>query len=150
MSYRSKRIPCRNWHLPGIVFFWLKFSTLNRLGLRLHDVPNPRHLPISDQQCLAKVHFVPALLIQHIPRVKILLRRGSNELLEMYYRTTYSFSWNFPIVELNKNNAFKLAAAYLTKTKRMLKSLKFCKIIFKHRMAHLNDATQRSEVHVLQ
>lgn len=97
-----------------------------------------------------KSSFCTSTLIQHILGVKILLRRGSNELPEMYYRTTYSFSWNFPIVELNKNNAFNLAAIYLTKTKWMLKSITFCKIIFKHRMAHLNDLTQRSEVHVLQ
>ena len=144
MSYRSKRIPCRNWNLPGIVFSWLKFSTLNRLDLWLHDIPKPRHLPISDHLCLAKVLFVRALEFSAFWESKLLFGRGSNELLEMYYHTTYSFSWNFWIVELNQNNAFNSAAAYLTKTKGMLKSIKSCKVIFMHRMALLNDLMRHS------
>lgn len=149
MFCRSKGIPRRNWNLPGIVLSWLKLSTLNRLDLWLLDIAKPRHFPVSDEQCIAKVHLLPTLKFSTFWKLKLLFRRGNNELLEMYYHTSYSFSQNFWIVKLNQNNAFNLAAAYLTKTKGMLKSMKFCKITL-HRTALLNDPVPHSEVHGLQ
>lgn len=49
-------------------------------------------------------------------------------------------------MELSQNNAFNFAAAYLTKTKGMKKSVKSFKIIFMHRMALLNYLVQHSKV----